>query len=134
VAAHRDVGRISVDGFLTLTDRVKDVIKSWGEWISSVALENFLMGHPAVPEAAVIGVPDAQWGERPLACVVLADGTAIDLAELRDFLADRVPRWQVPERWVVIDEIPKTSVGKFDKRRLREQYRAGALTTHPVAH
>jgi fatty-acyl-CoA synthase len=123
-----DVGHISPDGFLTLTDRAKDVIKSGGEWISSVNLENHLMAHPAVPEAAVIGVPDDRWGERPLACVVLSDGHQTAVTELHAFLTDRIPRWQLPERWAVIPEIPKTSVGKFDKKRLREQYAKGHFT------
>ncbi|MBO3745952.1 long-chain fatty acid--CoA ligase [Streptosporangiaceae bacterium NEAU-GS5] len=120
-----DVGRLSAHGFVTLTDRAKDVIKSGGEWISSVELENALMGHPAVVEAAVIGVSDERWGERPLACVVI-EGTA-DAAELREFLADRVPRWQLPERWSFIEAVPKTSVGKFAKRELRDMHARGEL-------
>jgi fatty-acyl-CoA synthase len=123
-----DVGHISPDGFLTLTDRAKDVIKSGGEWISSVELENLLMAHPAVAEAAVIGVPDERWGERPLACVVVREGQHVTVAELRAFLAGEVARWQLPERWAIIPEVPKTSVGKFDKKRLRERYADGGLT------
>ncbi|MCW2876779.1 MAG: fadD14 [Sphaerisporangium sp.] len=121
-----DVGKLDARGYVTLTDRAKDVIKSGGEWISSVELENALMGHPAVVEAAVIGVPDERWGERPLACVVL-DGTA-GVAELREFLSARVARWQLPERWAFIDAVPKTSVGKFAKRALREMHARGELT------
>jgi fatty-acyl-CoA synthase len=122
-----DVGTISPDGFLVLTDRAKDVIKSGGEWISSVELENHLMSHPDVLEAAVIGVPDDRWQERPLASVVLRpDGTAT-AAELREFLGARVAKWQVPERWTFITEVPKTSVGKFSKRTLRDMYSAGDL-------
>jgi fatty-acyl-CoA synthase len=121
-----DIGAISADGYLTLTDRAKDVIKSGGEWISSAELENHLMAHPRVIEAAVIGVPDDRWGERPLATVVLRDGP-LDPAELRTFLADRVARWQLPERWAYVEEVPKTSVGKFDKRVLRRQYAEGEL-------
>ena len=127
-----DVGHITPDGFLTLTDRAKDVIKSGGEWISSVELENHLMGHPAVLEAAVIGVPDERWGERPLACVVLKEGQEVTFEELREFLSGKVARWQLPERWVVIEEVPKTSVGKFDKKRLRERHAAGELTPEIV--
>ncbi|MBX6389388.1 MAG: long-chain fatty acid--CoA ligase [Frankia sp.] len=127
-----DVGHISPDGYLTLTDRVKDVIKSGGEWISSVELENQLMAHPAVPEAAVIGVPDEKWGERPLACVVLREGTEVTFSELREFLADKVARWQLPENWARIPEVPKTSVGKFDKKRLREQYALGELVPEKI--
>jgi fatty-acyl-CoA synthase len=122
-----DVGRISPDGFLTLTDRAKDVIKSGGEWISSVELENALMGHPAVAEAAVVGVPDEKWGERPLASVVLREGQDATAEDLRGFLADKVARWQVPDRWAFIDEVPKTSVGKFDKKVLRKRYAEDAL-------
>jgi fatty-acyl-CoA synthase len=120
-----DVGTIDPLGYVTLTDRAKDVIKSGGEWISSMELENAIMAHPAVAEAAVIGVPDDKWGERPLATVVLAEGANATAAELRAFLADRVPRWQLPERWCFIGEVPKTSVGKFAKTRLREAYARG---------
>ncbi len=123
-----DVGVLSPDGFLTLTDRSKDVIKSGGEWISSVELENHLMAHPAVLEAAVVGVPDDQWGERPLACVVVREGQTVTAAELREFLDDRIAHWQVPERWTFIEAVPKTSVGKFDKKRLRSGYADGELT------
>ncbi len=120
-----DVGCIDRLGFVTLTDRAKDVIKSGGEWISSMELENALMGHPEVTEAAVIGVPDDKWGERPLAAIVLAQGASATAADLRAFLATRVPRWQLPERWSFIDEVPKTSVGKFAKTRIREAYAHG---------
>ena len=120
-----DVGTIDRLGFVTLTDRAKDVIKSGGEWISSMELENTLMGHPDVIEAAVIGVADDRWGERPLAAVVLAAGASTTAAELRDFLAERVPRWQLPERWSFIAEVPKTSVGKFAKTRIRDSYARG---------
>jgi fatty-acyl-CoA synthase len=123
-----DVGTLSSDGFLVLTDRAKDVIKSGGEWISSVELENHLMAHPDVIEAAVIGVPDDRWQERPLASVVLRSGAAATSEELRAFVADRVARWQVPERWTFITEVPKTSVGKFDKKVLRRRYADGELT------
>jgi fatty-acyl-CoA synthase len=122
-----DIGRLSPDGYLTLTDRAKDVIKSGGEWISSVDLENQLMGHPAVLEASVVGVPDERWGERPLATIVLVEGQSATVEELRDYLADRVARWQVPERWAFIAEVPKTSVGKFDKKVLRARYAEGVL-------
>ncbi|GAA2653670.1 long-chain fatty acid--CoA ligase [Streptomyces vastus] len=124
-----DVGTISPDGFLTLTDRAKDVIKSGGEWISSVELENALMSHPDVAEAAVVAVPDEKWGERPLATVVLKEGATADFNTLRAFLADegRIAKWQLPERWTVIEAVPKTSVGKFDKKVLRRQYAAGDL-------
>ena len=122
-----DVGTISPDGFLTLTDRAKDVIKSGGEWISSVDLENALMSHPDVAEAAVVAVPDEKWGERPLATVVLKEGASADFETLRAFLGEKVARWQLPERWTVIAAVPKTSVGKFDKKVLRKQYADGDL-------
>ncbi|MDO0913583.1 long-chain fatty acid--CoA ligase [Streptomyces sp. DT2A-34] len=124
-----DVGTISPDGFLTLTDRAKDVIKSGGEWISSVELENALMSHPDVAEAAVVAVPDDKWGERPLATVVLKEGATADFETLRAFLADegKIAKWQLPERWTVIPAVPKTSVGKFDKKVLRRQYAEGGL-------
>jgi fatty-acyl-CoA synthase len=120
-----DVGTIDPLGYVTLTDRAKDVIKSGGEWISSMELENLLMAHPAVAEAAVIGVPDDRWGERPLAAVVLAGGASASAGELRAFLAEQVPRWQLPERWSFITEVPKTSVGKFAKTTMRDAYANG---------
>ncbi|HWF80998.1 MAG TPA: long-chain fatty acid--CoA ligase [Streptosporangiaceae bacterium] len=120
-----DVGTIDRLGFVTLTDRAKDVIKSGGEWISSMELENILMAHPDVLEAAVIGVADERWGERPLATVVLASGATVTAAELREFLAGQIPRWQLPERWSFIAEVPKTSVGKFAKTKMRDAYARG---------
>ena len=117
-----DVGRIDPMGYITLTDRAKDVIKSGGEWISSVDLENTLIAHPLVREAAVVGVPDERWQERPLAAVVLHDGVDVTPSELREFLADKVVRWWVPERWTFIAEIPRTSVGKYDKKTIRARY------------
>ncbi|WP_328504942.1 long-chain fatty acid--CoA ligase [Streptomyces sp. NBC_00457] len=124
-----DVGTISADGFLTLTDRAKDVIKSGGEWISSVELENALMSHPDVAEAAVVAVPDDKWGERPLATVVLKEGAIADFETLRTFLAGegKIAKWQLPERWTIIEAVPKTSVGKFDKKKIREAHRLGKL-------
>ena len=122
-----DVGSITPDGFLTLTDRMKDVIKSGGEWISSVELENHLMAHDAVVEASVVAVPDERWGERPLATVVLAEGAEATPEELQQFLAGRVAKWQVPERWAFVDEVPKTSVGKFDKKAIRKRHAEGDL-------
>jgi acyl-CoA synthetase (AMP-forming)/AMP-acid ligase II len=120
-----DVGTIDRLGFVRLTDRAKDVIKSGGEWISSMELENALMAHPDVTEAAVIGVPDEKWGERPLATVVRREGADVTAEQLREFLAGQVPRWQLPERWSFIDEVPKTSVGKFAKTRIRDAYAQG---------
>jgi fatty-acyl-CoA synthase len=120
-----DVGHIDDRGYFTLTDRSKDVIKSGGEWISSVELENLLAASPDVLEAAVIGIPDEKWTERPLACVV-PRGDA-DPAALAAFLDGKVASWQVPENWSFIDEVPKTSVGKFDKKALRARYADGDL-------
>jgi acyl-CoA synthetase (AMP-forming)/AMP-acid ligase II len=122
-----DVGAITPDGFLRLTDRSKDIIKSGGEWISSVDLENAVMAHPAVAEAAVIGVPDEKWDERPLVAVVLHEGQSATPAELREFLSDKVAKWQLPENWTFVEEVPKTSVGKFDKKRLRAAAAGGQL-------
>ncbi len=117
-----DVGRLDERSFITLTDRAKDVIKSGGEWISSVELENLLMGHPQVVEAAVVGVPDERWQERPLAVVVAKPGASVSAEHLRQFLADKVVRWWLPERWTFVDEIPRTSVGKYDKKTIRAHY------------
>jgi len=114
-----DVGTLDAEGFMQITDRTKDVIKTGGEWISSVELENVLMAHPQVEEAAVVALPDARWGERPLACVVLAEGGGPGPDELAEWIRDKVPAWWVPENWTFVAEIPKTSVGKFDKKKLR---------------
>ena len=122
-----DVAHVDSLGFIQITDRAKDVIKSGGEWISSVELENEIMAHPGVVEAAVVGVPDERWDERPLACVVRAEAGKPEVAELTEFLAARVARWWLPERWTFIDEVPKTSVGKFDKKVLRAQHEKGEL-------
>lgn len=117
-----DVAAISPLGYVRLVDRTKDLVKSGGEWISSVALENEIMGHPKVAEAAVIAVPHPKWSERPLACVVLKDGETADKDEIRNYLAERLGKWQVPDDVVFIDEIPKTSVGKFSKKTLRDRF------------
>jgi fatty-acyl-CoA synthase len=122
-----DIASVTPNGYVKISDRSKDVIKSGGEWISSVELEGHLMAHPDVVEAAVIAVPDPRWDERPLACVVCREGAAGDPGELRDFLAAYVAKWQLPERWTFIDEVPKTSVGKFDKKVLRARYADGEL-------
>jgi fatty-acyl-CoA synthase len=124
-----DIAAIDERGYITISDRAKDVIKSGGEWISSVELENEIMGHPAVAEAAVIARPDERWGERPLACVVLEHGAELTLEELRDHLAARVAKWWLPDELAIIDAVPKTSVGKFDKKVLRAQLEEDRLTT-----
>jgi len=119
-----DVATIDAHGYLRICDRTKDLVKSGGEWISSVDMENRLMAHPAVLEAAVIAVPDVKWGERPLACVVLKAGQTIDAAALRTHLAADFAKWQLPDRIEFLDAIPRTSTGKFWKLRLRELYPA----------
>ncbi len=117
-----DMGHIDEHGFLKLVDRSKDLIKSGGEWISSLDLENALMGHPGVKEAAVIGVAHPKWQERPLAVVVLNEGAEAHAAELREFLSAKFAKWQLPDAFVFVKEIPRTSVGKFKKMALREQF------------
>jgi fatty-acyl-CoA synthase len=110
-------------------DRAKDLVKSGGEWISTVALENALMGHPAVAEAAVIAVPDEKWSERPLGVVVLREGESATAAELREFLAPHFAKWWLPDRFEFVEEIPKTAVGKFRKTALREMFAAQPAET-----
>jgi fatty-acyl-CoA synthase len=116
-------------GYIQIKDRAKDVIKSGGEWISSVDLENALMGHPALAEAAVIAVPDEKWAERPLAVVVLREGATATAAELREFLAPHFAKWWLPDRVEFVDEIPKTAVGKFRKTALRERFASSQPAT-----
>jgi fatty-acyl-CoA synthase len=127
-----DVGSLDNRGYLQISDRTKDVIKSGGEWISSVELENEVMAHPAVFEAAVIGVPDPKWDERPLVVVVAAEGDRPEPEAMLEFLTGRVARWWLPERWAYVDELPKTSVGKFDKKALRTQVADGLIEIHEV--
>ena len=117
-----DIVCVDPRGYIKIQDRAKDVIKSGGEWISSVELENALMAHPAVAEAAVIAVPDEKWDERPLAVVVLREGAAASPEELREFLAPQFVRWWLPDRVEFVTEIPKTAVGKFRKTALREMF------------
>src|SRR4051812_14121586 len=117
-----DVATIDPDGRIRLVDRTKDLIKSGGEWISSVELENELMGHPKIKEAAVVGVPHPRWSERPLACVVVEPGQELTAQEVLDYLSPRVAKWQLPDDVVFIDEVPKTSVGKFSKKTLRDRF------------
>lgn len=123
-----DLGTVGPGGWIVVRDRLKDGIKSGGEWISTVELENAIAEHPAVLEATVVGVPDATWDERPLACVSLVRGAVVSTVELREFLEGRVAHWWIPERWTFLDAIPKTSVGKYDKRAVRRLYRDGAMT------
>jgi fatty-acyl-CoA synthase len=118
-----DVASVSPIGYVKITDRTKDLIKSGGEWISSVDLENAIMGHPAVAEAAVIAVPHPKWAERPLAVIVLRQGKAATVDEMKAFLATKFAKWAVPDAYEFVDAIPRTSTGKFLKTRLREQYK-----------
>jgi fatty-acyl-CoA synthase len=117
-----DIATIDDEGFIKIVDRAKDLVKSGGEWISSVDIENMLMGHPAVKEAAVVGVPHPKWQERPLAAVVLKDGAQATAEELRAFLAKSFAKWQLPDAFVFLEALPRTSVGKFKKIALREQF------------
>jgi fatty-acyl-CoA synthase len=117
-----DVAVMLPEGYIKLVDRTKDLVKSGGEWISSVELENEIMAHPKVKEAAVIGIRDEKWGERPLACVVAEDGAELGPDDIRGFLDGRVAKWWIPESYEFIDELPRTSVGKFSKKTLREKY------------
>ena len=122
-----DVGTMTPDGYLTITDRTKDLVKSGGEWISTVALEGALMAHEQVLEAAVIAVPDEKWSERPLAVVVRTEGEPVSSDALRAHLAESFAKFEIPDRFVFVDELPKTSVGKFDKKALRGRYAEGSL-------
>ncbi len=123
-----DVGTIDEEGYVRLVDRTKDLVKSGGEWISSVDLENLIMAHPAIAEAAVIGIPHSKWVERPLGCVVVKPGCTVTEEELKVFLKDKVKAaWWIPDHFVFLDQIPKTSVGKFSKKDLREMVASGKI-------
>ncbi len=122
-----DIGVIDAEGYLKITDRLKDVIKTGGEWISSLELEDLILKHPAVAEAAVIGVPDAKWGERPMALVVTRPGQDVTVAAIRAWLQDFsergvISKWGIPDQVLFVEAIPKTSVGKLDKKVMRQQY------------
>jgi fatty-acyl-CoA synthase len=122
-----DIASVDARGYVQISDRSKDVIKSGGEWISSVELENEVMAHPDVIEAAVIARPDERWAERPLCCVVLREGSTVGAPELAEHLSGRVAKWWIPEEFAFVEEVPKTSVGKFDKKVLRARLAEGAL-------
>src|SRR6202011_786355 len=124
-----DVGSGDEKGFVQITDRSKDQIHSGGGGISLIDRQPALIGRPDVGEAAVVGVPDDRWQERRLAAVVLKEGSSATPEELRDYLANKVARWWVPERWAIVSEVPKTSVGKYDKKVLRASYAEGKLQT-----
>ena len=119
-----DVATIDPHGYMRITDRTKDLIKSGGEWISSVDMENALMSHPAIAEAAVIAIPHEKWNERPLACIVFKPGQKATPADLNEHLAGAFAKWQLPDRYEILDSIPRTSTGKFWKLKLREQFPA----------
>ena len=121
------------DGSIRIADRTKDLIKSGGEWISSVDLENVIMSHPKVKEAAVIGIPHPKWDERPLACVVVNEGEEVTEQEILDHLKPLVAKWWLPDAVEFIDEVPKTSVGKFSKKTLREKF-GGYQVAGPATH
>jgi len=123
------VATIDRHGYIQLRDRTKDVIKSGGEWVSSVELENEIMAHPKVAEAAVIGVSHPKWSERPLACLVCKEGETVTKDEVIAFLEPRVAKWWLPDDVVFVDEIPKTSVGKFSKKDLRDRFADYQLPT-----
>jgi fatty-acyl-CoA synthase len=117
-----DVAAMDEFGSIRIADRTKDLIKSGGEWISSVDLENVIMSHPKVKEAAVVGIPHPKWDERPLACVVLVEGESATPEEILEFLKPKVAKWWLPDAVEFIDEVPKTSVGKFSKKDLRAKF------------
>jgi fatty-acyl-CoA synthase len=124
-----DVATIDAHGYMQITDRSKDMIKSGGEWISSIELENLAVGHPDVAEAAVIGVAHPKWGERPLLVIVLKDARAAQRDDILAFLADKVARWWLPDDVQIVAELPHTATGKLNKVKLREQFRAHRLPT-----
>ena len=128
-----DVGTLDGQGYMKITDRAKDLIKSGGEWISSLEVEHAVAEHPDVLDVAVVGVPDPRWEERPLVLAVVRTGARLTAADLQADLATRLARWQLPERWALVATVPKTSVGKADKRRIRELYDSGELSYEMVA-
>ncbi|WP_156316657.1 long-chain-fatty-acid--CoA ligase [Leucobacter japonicus] len=121
-----DIATITHNGYLQYTDRSKDIIKSGGEWISSVALENRLAGYPGIHEAVVIGIDDERWQERP-AAILVCHGVRPEIASLKEHLLEEFPKFWIPSQWIFVEEIPRTSVGKYDKKKLRAEYREGAL-------
>ena len=124
-----DVATIDADGYMQIVDRRKDVIKSGGEWISSIEIENAAVGHPDIAEAAVIGLPHPRWGERPLLVIVRKDGKAPANDAILAYLAERLAKWQLPDDIVHVAEIPHTATGKILKTKLRELFRDHALPT-----
>ena len=118
-----DIATIDADGYMQITDRANDLIKSGGEWISSIVLENAAVGHPSVAEAAVIAMAHDKWQERPLMLVLRRPGLDVSEAELLEFLADRVAKWWLPDDILFVSELPHTATGKLQKMKLREMYR-----------
>ena len=127
-----DIVTFDAEGYMRITDRSKDVIKSGGEWISSVELENALMGHPAVKEAAVVAVAHPKWGERPVACVVLKEGSKATPLELREYLTPLFARYWLPDSFVFMAQIPRTATGKFLKTALRDRLKDHRWEDSPV--
>jgi fatty-acyl-CoA synthase len=127
-----DVAKIDADGYMQITDRSKDIIKSGGEWISSIDLENAAVGHPGVQEAAVIGVAHSKWQERPLLIVIKKPNQEVSAQELLTFLSERVARWWLPDDVVFVDELPHTATGKLLKTKLRERFKDFKLSTDPA--
>ena len=121
-----DIASIDTHGYVQIRDRSKDVIKSGGEWISSIELENVAVAHPAVAEAAAIGIPHATWSERPILYVVAAQGCELDAASVIAFLDGKVAKWWIPDEVIVVAELPHTATGKISKRTLRERYAPAA--------
>jgi fatty-acyl-CoA synthase len=119
-----DVAKIDSDGYVQLTDRSKDVIKSGGEWISSIDLENAAVAHPDVQEAAVIGIPHPKWQERPLLIAVRKEGANPNVDDIKQFLSERVAKWWLPDDIIFVDELPHTATGKLHKVKLREAFRS----------
>jgi fatty-acyl-CoA synthase len=124
-----DVATVDADGYMTITDRAKDVIKSGGEWISTIEIENLAVGHPAVAEAAVIGVVHPKWDERPLLVIVLKQGASATRDDILSYLTGKIAKWWMPDDVVFVDEIPHTATGKIQKMALRERFRGHRLPT-----
>jgi fatty-acyl-CoA synthase len=123
-----DIVSLDSDGYMTIHDRSKDLIKSGGEWISSIDLENAAVGHADVMEAAAIAVPDAKWSERPLLVVVRKPGSPLTSEDVRSYLSNKIAKWWMPDEVVFVEELPHTATGKVSKKTLRERYASGALT------
>ena len=124
-----DVAKIDPEGFIQLVDRTKDVIKSGGEWISSIDLENAALGHPAIAECAVIAMPHPKWAERPMLVATLVEGQTVTASQINEFLADKVAKWWLPDDVIFVDTLPHTATGKLSKMTLRERFKDHVLPT-----